>query len=120
MLQNYPGAKALAQPLATLAKFGQVSIEEELTRYAEHPSEEVRLQFKHIPPYLRDLLYLSSTEYTSVPSSYSELVHELLAERRHDVLFIVLNYDNLLESALNLYSPKFNFKRILDGHPLGA
>jgi len=112
VLHPYPGARALAQQLAPIVKSGQISIEEELLRYAKHHSPQIRSQFKHVPPYLRDLIYLSSTQYTSVPSSYSQLVHELLAEYPHDVLFMVLNYDNLLESALNLYDSEYNFKRV--------
>ena len=60
----------------------------------------LREHYKHVPPYLRDLLMMCSYEYTPYPSSYIQLVQALLAEKPSDVLFIVLNYDDLLEQAL--------------------
>ena len=113
VLHPYPGARALAQQLAPIVKSGQISIENELLRYSKHQSPQIQLQYKHIPPYLRDLIYLSSTQYTTVPSSYSQLVHQLLAEYPHDILFLILNYDNLLESALQLFDhAEFYFRDI--------
>lgn len=47
-----------------------------------------------------------------IPSSYVELVVELLAETPHDVMFIVLNYDTLLESALKSFDPGIQFDDI--------
>jgi len=114
VIDKYPGAKILAQSLASLISSGQVSIEKELRRCAEHRDPRIRLQFKHIPAYLRDLLYSASYRYTHMPSSYIELAKELLAEHPHDVLFIVLNYDNLLEQALQWFDPKFKFDNISD------
>jgi hypothetical protein len=112
ILNRYPGAKVLAQLLAPLVSSGQVSIESALKKYAVHQDARIRSHFKHIPAYLRDLLYASSYEYTYMPSSYIELAIELLAEHPHDVLFIVLNYDTLLESALKHFDDKFRFDSI--------
>jgi hypothetical protein len=112
IVDKYPGAKVLAQSLAPLISSGQVSIEKELRRYAEHSDARIRSHFKHIPPYLRDLLYFASYSYTHMPSSYIELAKELLAEHPHDVLFIVLNYDDLLEQALRWFDPELKFDNI--------
>jgi len=112
VIGRYPGAKVLAQSLEPLISSGQVGIEEELKRCAEHHDTRIRSQFKHIPAYLRDLLYTASYRYTHMPSSYIELAKELLAEHPHDVLFIVLNYDNLLEQALQWFDPKLIFDDI--------
>lgn len=112
VLERYPDAQFLTQRLAALVKFDEISIEKELMRYSNHDNPKIRSQFKHIPGYLRDLLYLSSTQYTSIPSSYVELAQELLLENPHDVLFISLNYDNLLESAITRIYPELLFRDI--------
>ncbi len=112
ILTKYPGADFLAQSLAPLASSGQISVEKALRKYAEHPDTVIRARFKHIPPYIRDIIYASSTMYTYSPSSYAQLVMGLLAEHPHDLLFIVLNYDTFLESALTSFNPEYQFDSI--------
>jgi hypothetical protein len=112
ILNYYRGAKVLTQLLAPLISSGQASVENALKKYAEHPDERIRAHFKHVPAYLRDLLDAAGVKYTHMPSSYVELAAELLAEHRHDVLFIVLNYDTLLEKALKYFDDKFRFDEI--------
>lgn len=114
VLHRYPGAEVLAQELAPLVSSGQASIEDALRHYADHPNSVIRRHFKQVPGYLRDLLFLASYQYTSVPSSYIRLVTELLAEHPHHLLFIVLNYDTLLESALNQFNNEFQFNTITE------
>ena len=101
VLTRYRRAATLAprlQQRATAEDAG--AVEEQLRTYSEYPNPERREDFKHIPGYLRDLLYLSSTRYTDSPTSYILLAEELISETEHDVLFLVLNYDTLLEQAL--------------------
>lgn len=114
ILQHYPGAKVLAQLLAPRISSGEIGIENALREYANHKDHRIREHFKHIPAYLRDLLQRSSTNYTSMPSCYIQLVVELLAERPHEVLFLVLNYDTLLESAISQFDSRLQFSSI--GH----
>lgn len=110
VIKKYQGASFLAQPLATKIPSGEISLENELRKYSMHQDPEIRHAFKYIPAYLRDLLVKASYEYTNMPSSYIELVFELLAEHPHEVLFITLNYDTLLEIALTKYSASlYNF-----------
>ena len=71
-----------------------------MKRIADHPNDQIREHYKHVPPYLRDLLMMCSYGYTAYPSCYVQLVRALLAEEPSDVLFLVLNYDDLLEQAL--------------------
>ena len=104
ILAEYDGAVVLAQELATRSDRPDFDLEKELRRIAEHPSDQVREHYKHIPPYLRDLLMMCSYEYTSYPSCYIQLVQALLAEEPSDVLFLVLNYDDMLEQALYRFS----------------
>ena len=112
VLSRYPDAVVLTQQLAPLITKGEVSIEEKLTYYSNNDSPTIREKFKQIPGYLRDLLYLSSKEYTHTPSSYIELALELLEDKPHDVLFISLNYDDLLESAITEIYPDLDFHNL--------
>ena len=98
--------------MAPLISSGNISIEKALRECAEHEDSQIRRHFKHIPPYLRDIISLASLRYTPEPSSYIQLIIKLLADYPHDVLFIILNYDNLLERALTLFDPKFEFNEI--------
>ena len=104
ILAEYEGAVVLAQDLATRSLRPEFDLEKELRRIAEHPSDQVREHYKHIPPYLRDLLMTCSYQYTSYPSCYIQLVQGLLAEEPSDALFLVLNYDDMLEQALYRFS----------------
>ena len=113
IIRQYSGAKFLGQRLARKSSSEAIDIERELKEYANHENGQIREHFKHIPAYLRDLLYSVSTGYTEVPSSYVELVQTLLADCTHEVLFLILNYDNLLEQALTLFdSATFRFSDI--------
>lgn len=112
IMERYNGAVVLGQQLAAHIPSGAFNLEKELRRYAEHKDDNIRKHFKYIPAYLRDLIFWLSKEYTPAPSSYIQLVQELLAESPHDVLFIVLNYDNLLEVALERFDKKFRFREI--------
>lgn len=102
ILDEYQGAVVLAQGLASKSKSAGsgFDLEKELKSIAEHPSSLMREHYKHVPPYLRDLLMICSYEYTPYPSCYIRLVQILLADEPSDVLFLVLNYDDLLEQAL--------------------
>ena len=100
IIRHYAGAVVIAQDLAPKSKASNFDLEKELRRIAEHTSGLRRDHYKHIPPYLRDLLTECSYGYTPYPSCYVRLVQDLLAEAPSDVLFLVLNYDDLLEQAL--------------------
>lgn len=68
ILAEYEGAVVLAQSLANKSRQPDFDIEAELRRIAQHPSDQMREHFKHVPPYLRDLLTVCSYGYTSYPS----------------------------------------------------
>jgi hypothetical protein len=109
ILRRYCGADFLTQQLAPRLKVNAFNLEAELRRLAEHPDSQTRQLYKHIPPYLRDLIWQCSRHYTARPSCYDQLVFSLLAEHPHEVLFLLLNYDDLLESALLGYNPSYVF-----------
>ena len=114
IMNDFPGAVVLSSDLGPIVSAGTVGMEQTLREYADTDDTTILGHFKHIPAYLRDLLYQASTEYTSVPSCYIDLAIELLWRSPHELLFLVLNYDNLLESALTLYDETLTFTSIGD------
>ncbi len=112
--RRYSGAITLSQSIAPKARSREFNLEAELTRLASHPSTEIREHFKHVPAYLRDLLQKASDGYTTEPGCYAQLVAELLAESSHDVMFLVLNYDTLLEKAITGFKRNWQFAAIGD------
>ena len=103
LLNPYPGARAVASYLSPMSGQPTFALETELRSLSEDPDPRIRQQFKHVPPYLRDLLWRASYEYTKTPGTYMQLLRALLAGVPHHVLFLVLNYDTLLEQALDLF-----------------
>jgi len=114
VLYLYPGARWLTQQLARRIGAGDFYLEAELRSFAEHRDPQIRNMFKHIPPYLRDLLKRSSDSYTQEPGSYIALVYQLLSQVPQEVLFLVLNYDNLLEKALVGLDSSYRFNKMSD------
>ena len=116
ILAEYEGALVLAQGLATQTSLPDFDLEKELRRISKHPDDLMREHYKHVPPYLRDLLMMCSYNYTSYPSCYVQLVQALLAEEPSDVLFLVLNYDDMLEQALYQFTSGGIKFESLDGY----
>ena len=114
ILNEYQGAHFLAQQLASRLSGGMLSLEEALRGYANHNNAQIREHFKHIPAYLRDLIYRTSNQYVDIPSCYVHLVHSLLADYEHQVLFLTLNYDDLLEKALFRFDQGLMFSDLGD------
>ncbi|HEX9896660.1 MAG TPA: SIR2 family protein [Dehalococcoidales bacterium] len=112
ILNLYLGAKSLAAVLSPKSETREFNLEDQLRKLAEHKDKRIHQQFKYIPPYLRDLLWHASYQYTHTPGTYIQLIHALLADKPHHVLFLVLNYDTLLEQALALFDPTIDFNEI--------
>ena len=114
IMEPYPRAKVLSQIIAPRAAAGTETIETELARLARHDDLQTSQDFKEIPAYLRDLLQKSSRDYTSLPGHYIQLAHLLLKDYGCEVLFLVMNYDDLLEQALTYIFPEFQFTKMSD------
>jgi hypothetical protein len=104
ILQYYPGAAALVQELGPLsADQSSFDLENKLREYADHSDPRVRRLYKEIPLYLRDVIAEARTHHVRWPGCYAQLVKGVLADEPHRVLFIVLNYDDFIEQALEPY-----------------
>ena len=114
IMNVYPRARVLTQIIAPRAAAGTETIETELARLARHEDAQTSQDFKQIPPYLRDLLYRVSKGYTELPGHYVQLAHLLLKDHGCEVLFLVMNYDDLLEQALTHLYPEFKFEKMSD------
>lgn len=113
IIEPYPGAATISSYLTPKARSNEFNLEQELAALAHHHDAQVREHFKHVPPYLRDLLYQASHAYVPYPSCYIQLAYELLAQTPHELLFLILNYDDLLEQALTRFDDKtYQFQEI--------
>ena len=113
ILRRYPEARFLASRLESIVLEGEQAIEDALREDKEHSDETIRQKFKEIPAYLRDLIFAACELHKGRPDPHIELVRRLLSDRPHQVLFIVLNYDDLLEIALRQYSSdRFHFSSV--------
>ena len=112
IMAPYRGAQVLSSDLGPLIASGNESLEKKLREYADSNSPIVSVHFDHIPAYLRDLLHRVSRNYSNVPSNFVRLIMNILTPNPLDVLFLTLNYDNLLEQALTLFDRGCLFNKI--------
>lgn len=109
----YPGAVIIGSELGARASTGDAfDLEAYLTRYAESANPETRRHFREVPAYLRDVLMRCADGYVRTPANYNRLVSRLLEPMTHQILFLILNYDVLLERALSTYDPRYKFARL--------
>lgn len=114
--QGYPGVKVLGAELGRLAQLESAfDLEERLSQYASSTDTPTGRHFKDIPPYLRDLLISVTNGYVPSPTNYLNLVRRLLHGGSHEICFVSLNYDTLLEKALQAYDGDLKI-RILDDY----
>jgi hypothetical protein len=112
ILQRYPGARALQErslgPLSAAPT--PLDLEARLRDFAVHPDEHTKRQFKDVPPYIRDVIWEAQRGYLRGGlGSFAALVGGLLSDVKHEVVFLVLNYDTFLERALSSRDPAVQF-----------
>ena len=100
------GSEFLGYELASLAKAGALNLEQKLREYANDNNQPIRRLFRDIPIYIRSVLIECSRHYYEHSGAHAFLIKRLLADHPHHVLFISLNYDDLLERSLASYSGK--------------
>jgi hypothetical protein len=109
VLKRYQGARVLATDLGEQARTGSLKLEARLREFATHPDTGIRAHFKHVPPYLRDLLNAVVRNYTEghSPGTHLRFVLRLLSAGVQ-VGFVVLNYDDYVEMALREFDTTLN------------
>ena len=121
LLDRYPGAAMLGAKLRALSRSNGLEIEKELRKYADSHDPNTQRLFKEVPFYLRDVVLASQTGYARRPTNYDHLLPLILGEVPHEVCFVVMNYDTLLEQALGVFTggnPEFRtFDDYIVGNP---
>ena len=117
ILNQYAGAKVLGLDLG--ARASGEAFEDELQRFADHQQSRTRRQFLEIPAYLRHLMLEVSRHYTDFRGTYVRLLRSLLQDVPHEAVFVVLNYDTLLEDTLAEVEPNYAISEMGDYVALG-
>lgn len=112
---QYAGVKVLGAELGRIAQLESAfDLEERLSQYASSTDTLTRRHFKDIPPYLRDVLIRVTNDYVPSPTNYLNLVRRLLHGESHEICFVSLNYDTLLERALEIYDAELAINQLDD------
>lgn len=117
LLRKYRGADFLSSQIVPHIREDWFSIERELSNFSltKRSSPATYKNFLEVPAYLRDLTYQVCEIYGVESGSYAQLVHGLLDSNRHDVAFVSLNYDNILETELDRFDPDtYSFTKLSD------
>lgn len=96
---------------------GQSRLRRSLREYAQHGDDRVRQRFKDVPLYIRDAIWAVSRQYVAgAPGAgvYSHFVKRLMLDSGFRVLFLTLNYDDLLEQALARWDSGLRIQRMDD------
>ena len=114
ILQRYPDADYLASNLAPLVEEGAIGVEEALRRLANSVEPNIQRKFGQIPMYLRDLIFETTkpSGYITSPAAYENLLTSLFYRGPVELLFIVMNYDDLLERAVTNFNKDVAFNRL--------
>lgn len=104
ILNKYAGAESVAAVVAPHYSQPDFDLENILSEVAANPS--LSRHFLEVPPYLRDIFANVSRAFGSRPGNYFALASGLLSRVDHEVLFLTLNYDSLLERNLTYFSSR--------------
>lgn len=99
ILDRYPRARSLAAIVLDRLSRDE-ALEAILRDLAESKEPHIVRQYQEIPLYLQELFGTVSEGYCSEPVNYSRLVNRFLASDFERIAFITLNYDTLLDQAL--------------------
>lgn len=114
ILHKYTLAETLASDIDRRLKQNKdgLGLEQILKSYEQLVTDgkdtSIARQFLQIPLYLNNLFGEISSQFTVQPDEYNNLVN-LTTDKVDEVLFLTLNYDNLLEIPLsNIYGVDFS------------
>lgn len=110
ILAHYPGAEFLSSYLGPTIVKEPTGMEVELRTLAQSLNPRINKAFAQIPMYLQHLIAHTTTNYVSRPGAYDQLLIQIFNRHDPDVMFIVMNYDLLLERSLEQFAG-FKFER---------
>jgi len=100
-LTEYPSAMHLAGIVNSRVVDGQViTFEDQLTEFAKSSDPVIQQHFKQVPAYLRDVLWLTGQLFGAPSGCFAPLLYGLMTRVPHEVAFVTLNYDDILEREL--------------------
>ena len=103
ILHAYPGAEALADQIRSTVSRGE-NLETFLRQCESSPHPQVRKQYRQVPLYLQRYLYLVSRQWGAIGGTKFDTLVRAVATSEYDhVLYLTLNYDQLLERALTKF-----------------
>lgn len=106
VLQSYPPAMLLSPRLSALASSGNLDLEQALREDASSDDPRERRAFYYLIPYLHDVIATCNAGFTTHPACYVQLVRHF-TRNAGQVAFVSLNYDCLLERALELVDVRY-------------
>lgn len=113
ILLRYDGANTIAGDLQQVHIPTEFKFEEYLSSVAAN--SEMFPLFLHVPPYIRDIIWDVSRQFGRFSGNYTGLLTGLLARTAHEIMFVTLNYDTLLEQDLTRYTQgRYQFQNIND------
>ena len=107
ILVKYPEALVLAATIRieTDTKNANVKpLETVLKSLSESTDPNIARQFLQVPLYLQELFGSVSEKYTELPVNYSRLVSQVMTAHFEKVAFVTLNYDLLLDKAIEAFT----------------
>jgi SIR2-like domain len=102
ILNHYPRVQGRSDEVRTRLKSGE-NVEGILKDFLDCAEHNKNNWFLDIPRYLRELFWTISQDYLPASSKYDTFVRRVLDYSFEEVLFLSLNYDLLLESAIERY-----------------
>ena len=104
ILTKYPDALNLAATIRVrMGRKEQEPLEAVLRSLTDDRNENIARQVRQIPLYLQELFGTVSELYTPLPVNYSYLVTKVLTSHFERVAFVTLNYDLLIEKAIEAF-----------------
>jgi len=104
ILSKYPKVEALSEEIRVRLRSGE-GLERVLKEINSRPDLQVKKQVLETQMYLQELLWAVSDQFiTSGGSKFDTLVSTLFNSPFEKILFITLNYDLLLEKAIDRFS----------------
>ena len=113
LLGAYPGARSLAEHLATIGETRTLEEELETLSLATAGTRDHEY-FPQIAAYIRDLVTMTAKSYIESGGNYHVLAQRLLRKEDWESLVVTANYDDLFERGMAEWEPELAINRFED------